>query len=64
MREIEGLEYAVDVLRPMWEEIDQHFNDENKKFISIMKQDHDAIGRVLKAHICLLYTSPSPRDRG
>ncbi|KGM07584.1 hypothetical protein LP43_1200 [Methylophaga thiooxydans] len=51
MREIEGLEYAVDVLRPMWEEIDQHFNDENKKFISIMKQDHDAIGRVLKAHI-------------
>lgn len=53
MREIEGLDHALEVLRPKWEEFNQHFDSENEKFIALLQQDHDVMGRVLKAHLIL-----------
>lgn len=53
MREIEGLDHALEVLRPKWEEFNQHFDSENEKFIALLQQDHDVLGRVLKAHLIL-----------
>lgn len=53
MREIEGLEHAVEVLRPHWDNFNRHFDAENEKFIALLRRDHDGIGRVLKAHLIL-----------
>lgn len=53
MREIEGLEHAVEVLRPHWDDFNRHFDAENEKFIALLRRDHDEIGRVLKAHLIL-----------
>jgi hypothetical protein len=53
MREIEGLEHAVEVLRPHWDDFNRHFDAENEKFIALLRRDHDGIGRVLKAHLIL-----------
>ncbi|WP_415776383.1 hypothetical protein ACMYQ1_10495 [Shewanella oncorhynchi] len=53
MREIEGLEHAVEVLRPHWDNFNRHFEAENEKFIALLRRDHDGIGRVLKAHLIL-----------
>ena len=53
MREIEGLDHALDVLRPKWDEFNRHFDSENEKFIALLQQDHDVLGRVLKAHLIL-----------
>ncbi|TRY28667.1 hypothetical protein [Aliiglaciecola sp. M165] len=53
MKEIEGLEHALEVLRPRWDEFNAHFESENQKFIELLNQDHDVLGRVLKAHLIL-----------
>ena len=53
MKEIEGLEHALEVLRPKWDDFNAHFESENEKFIGLLRQDHDALGRVLKSHLIL-----------
>ncbi len=53
MREIEGLDHALEVLRLRWEEFNLHFDSENEKFIALLQQDYDVMGRVLKAHLIL-----------
>lgn len=53
MKEIEGLDHALEVLRPKWDDINHHFESENKRFIALLQQDHDVMGRVLKAHLIL-----------
>lgn len=53
MREIDGLDHALEVLRPKWDDFNRHFNSENEKFIALLHQDHDVMGRVLKAHLIL-----------
>lgn len=51
MRDIEGIEKAVDIIRPHWDAIDKHFERENQQFKALLAQDHDLIGRVLKCHL-------------
>lgn len=51
MRDIEGIEKAVEKLRPHWTEIDAHFEKENDQFKTLLKHDHDLLGRVLKCHL-------------
>ncbi|WP_258098699.1 hypothetical protein [Marinoscillum pacificum] len=51
MREIEGIEHAVEILKPHMAEIDEHFNTENEKFKELFSRDHDDIGRILKCHL-------------
>jgi len=51
MRDIEGIDRVVAHLKPHWDKIDAHFNQENKKFIALISQPHDTIGRLLKCHL-------------
>lgn len=53
MRDIEGIEDAVKVLEPHWEEVMEHFKQQNERLLELMAADHDAIGRVLKAHLAI-----------
>ncbi|PSF10764.1 hypothetical protein [Marinobacter shengliensis] len=53
MREIEGLEHALEVLKPKWEDFNRHFEEENAKFLALLEADHDSLGRILKAHLIL-----------
>ena len=53
MRNIRGIDRAVDVLRPHWQEIDEHFDTENKKFMGLLQTDHRNIGRIIKCHLIL-----------
>ena len=51
MREIEGIEHAVEVLRPHMDDIDAHFEAENEKFKALIAREHDDLGRILKCHL-------------
>lgn len=51
MREIEGIEEAMDVLKPYWGEIEQDFRRNNDRFLALIATDHDVIGRVLRSHL-------------
>lgn len=51
MREIEGIEEAIDILRPHWSAIEDDFNRENERFKALIALDHDILGRVLKCHL-------------
>lgn len=53
MKDIDGIEEVVAVLEPHWNEINQHFEQENKKYLEMFQADHDAIGRVLRAHLII-----------
>lgn len=53
MRDIEGAEEVVRSLTPHWEAIERHFNQENARYIELLRHDHDALGRVLKCHLIL-----------
>ncbi len=53
MRDIEGIEKVVARLKPHMAEIEAHFNAENAKFIALMGQPHDMLGRFLKCHLVL-----------
>lgn len=53
MRDIEGIEKVVARLKPYMAEIEAHFNKENAKFIALMGQPHDMLGRLLKCHLVL-----------
>ncbi|HEU01769.1 hypothetical protein LCGC14_0497200 [marine sediment metagenome] len=51
MREIEGIEQALDILKSHWQELEEQFDRKNHRFLMLMSADHDAIGRVLRAHL-------------
>ena len=51
MREIEGIERVIEMLKPHWQEIDTHFNDENVRFKGLLACEHDTLGRILKCHL-------------
>lgn len=51
MREIDGIDKALDTLRPHWGDITTHFERENERFKEFLKAEHEPIGRVLKAHL-------------
>ena len=53
MRNITGIDKAVDILSPHWQEIDEYFNAENKKFTELLQTDHRNIGRIIKCHLIL-----------
>ena len=53
MREIEGIEEAMNVLKPHWAEIEQDFRRNNERFLALIATDHDVIGRVLRAHLVI-----------
>ena len=53
MRNIRGIDKAVDILSPHWQEIDEYFNAENKKFTELLQTDHRNIGRIIKCHLIL-----------
>lgn len=51
MRDIEGIEEAVEVLRPHWSEIEANFNQQNERFLAMAETDYEVLGRVLRAHL-------------
>ena len=51
MRDIEGIEEAVEKMKPHWADIKQHFEHENHIFIGLTSSTHDTLGRVLKCHL-------------
>jgi hypothetical protein len=51
MRDIEGIDAVVAKLKPHWPVIEEHFERENRAFISLTRSNHDVIGRVLKCHL-------------
>lgn len=51
MRDIEGIEEAMEVLRPHWNEIEEEFNRRNEQYLAMAVTDHEAAGRVLRAHL-------------
>ena len=53
MRNIRGIDKAVDILRPHRQEIDEYFDNENKKFIELLQTDHRNFGRIIKCHLIL-----------
>lgn len=53
MREIEGIEEAMEVLRPHWSEIEADFNRQNERYLAMAETDHEVVGRVLRAHLTI-----------
>jgi hypothetical protein len=53
MRDIEGIEKVVEKLKPHFQEIESHFEQENEKFKVLLAHDHGNIGRVLKCHLMI-----------
>ena len=53
MRDIEGIENVLAVLKPYWTEIHANFDAHNQRFLQLAGVDHDLIGRVLKAHLVI-----------
>ena len=51
MRDINGIDEALEVLRPHWQEIDEFFDNENKKFKELLRTDHSSFGRIIKCHL-------------
>lgn len=53
MRDIEGIEQVLKVLKPHWKEIQADFDRHNARYLKLSEADHDAIGRVLRAHLII-----------
>lgn len=53
MKDIEGIERVLQVLQPHWNEIQSDFDRHNQRFLQLAATDHDAIGRVLRAHLVI-----------
>lgn len=51
MREIDGIKDAIAVLKPHWEEIENDFDHHNQRYLGLVSADHEAVGRVLRAHL-------------
>lgn len=53
MRDIEGIEESLAILRPHLSELEHDFNQENQKFLALVGLPHDELGRVLKCHLII-----------
>lgn len=53
MKDIEGIEQALAVLQPQWQEIEADFNRHNERFLKLLSVDHEPIGRILRAHLVI-----------
>ncbi len=53
MREIEGIKEVVAVLGPYWEQIEEDFNHHNNRYLQLAATNHEAIGRILRAHLII-----------
>ena len=51
--EIDYISEVVAELAPQWPKMEDRFNEENKAFKTLLAQDHDLIGRVLKCHLII-----------
>ena len=51
MRDIHGIDEAVEILRPHLQEIREFFDNENNKFKELLRTDHTRFGRVVKCHL-------------
>lgn len=51
MKDIDGFEDALKVLKPHWKDIEADFEKNNQMFLALAAMDHDAIGRVLRTHL-------------
>jgi len=51
MRDIDGIEKVVARLKPHMAEIEAHFAKENARYVALMGQPHDLLGRLLKCHL-------------
>lgn len=51
MRDIEGIEEAMKILKPHWTDIENDFHRHNMRFLELAATDHDIIGRVLRSHL-------------
>ena len=51
MVEIHGLDEAVEILRPHWQEFSEHFENENEKFKELLGSDHISMGRIMRCHL-------------
>jgi hypothetical protein len=51
MREIEGIEEAIEKLKPLMPRLIAQFDLENERFKKLFAIEHDHIGRVLKSHL-------------
>jgi hypothetical protein len=51
MKDIEGIEKALAVLQPLWQEIEADFNRHNEHFLKLLAVDHEPVGRILRAHL-------------
>lgn len=53
MKDIDGVEHVIDVLKEHAGEIESHFENMNNEFLSLYNLPHDEIGRVLKCHLII-----------
>lgn len=53
MKDIDGIEQVLRVLEPHWQQIEEDFDRHNRRFLKLATVDHDAIGRVLRAHLVI-----------
>jgi hypothetical protein len=53
MRDIEGIEDAIALLRPHQEDIDAQFDRINNQLLGMLNINHEPIGRVLRAHLVI-----------
>ena len=51
MRRVKGIDEAIQVLRPHWQQIDEFFDNENRKFRELIRADHTILGRIIKCHL-------------
>lgn len=51
MKDIEGIEEVLQILKPHWKDIQADFDRHNERFLELASTDHDAIGRVLRSHL-------------
>ena len=51
MKDIDGIDRVLKVLKPHWVEIEADFDRNNERFLELAAADHDAIGRILRAHL-------------
>lgn len=53
MRDVDGIEEAIEKLKPHLDKIEEDFNRENQRFLRLSQQSHDLMGRVLKCHLII-----------
>lgn len=53
MKDIDGIDRVLQVLEPHWQEVQADFDRHNERFLLLAQADHDAIGRILRAHLVI-----------